>query len=45
MKNLRLFPFVNVISIEIRLLMTMDEIQKSEKCVKSVGAYANAYAF
>jgi len=23
----------------------MDEIQKSEKCVKSVGAYANAYAF
>ena len=26
-------------------LVLMDEIQKSEKCVKSVGAYANAYAF
>ena len=28
-----------------RSLKPMDEIQKSEKCVKSVGAYANAYAF
>ena len=34
-----------VVRIDNVRLTLLDEIQKSEKCVKSVGAYANAYAF